>query len=77
LIGAIKRHQNRHPSQGKKAMKTQQHSEQQQRRIPCPDSQGGISGQGDKGRKHEAFESGNFGCDRRSVARAMRFDRKR
>ena len=58
-------------------MKTQQHSEQQQRRIPGPDSQGEISGQGDKGRKHEAFEAGNFGCDRRSVARAMRFDRKR
>ncbi len=52
-------------------MKTQQHTETQQRRIPMSDWQG------DKGRKHEAFESGFVGSDRRSLARALRFDRKR
>ena len=52
-------------------MKIQQRTEQQPRRAPMPESN--I----DKGRKHEAFESGSFGCDRRSLARAMRFDRKR
>jgi len=52
-------------------MKSQQQSEQQPRRMPQPESQL------DKGRKHEAFESGSFGCDRRSLARAIRFDRKR
>jgi hypothetical protein len=53
------------------AMKVQQRSEAQTRRIPVPELNG------DKGRKHEAFELGNFGCDRRSLARAMRLDRKR
>lgn len=56
-------------------MKTQQQSEPQQpRRSPGNDGQ---TAQIDKGRKHEAFESGSFGCDRRSLARALRFDRKR
>jgi len=53
-------------------MKTQQHPEPQPRRLPCPEWQGD-----NKGRKHEAFESGSFTCERRSLARAMRFDRKR
>lgn len=53
-------------------MKTQQHSEQQPRRLPIPEAQSV-----DKGRKHEAFESGSYGSDRRSLARAIRFDRKR
>ncbi len=53
-------------------MKSQhQSSEQQPRRMPIPESQM------DKGRKHEAFESIGFGSDRRSLARAIRFDRKR
>ncbi|MDC8785626.1 hypothetical protein [Roseateles koreensis] len=55
-------------------MKTQQHPEQQQRRIPSPEWQLGAI---DKGRKHEAFEAGFAGSDRRSLARAIRFDRKR
>ncbi len=41
--------------------------------MPCPD----WASLDNKGRKHEAFESGNFACDRRSLARALRFDRKR
>lgn len=54
-------------------MKTQQHSsEPQPRRMPCPEWQAD-----NKGRKHEAFEAGNYGSDRRSLARAIRFDRKR
>ena len=52
-------------------MKTQQHTEQQPRRIPMSDWNA------DKGRKHEAFESGSFGTERRSLARVMRLDRKR
>lgn len=57
-------------------MKTQQHSsEPQPRRMPCPELQAGQAE--NKGRKHEAFEAGNFGSDRRSLARAIRFDRKR
>lgn len=52
-------------------MKSQQRTEQQPRRVPMPEWQT------DKGRKHEAFESGSIGCDRRSLARALRFDRKR
>ncbi|MDM4767142.1 hypothetical protein [Pelomonas sp. SE-A7] len=53
-------------------MKSQQRSnEPQPRRIPMPEWQS------DKGRKHEAFESGHFGCDRRSQAMAQRYDRKR
>jgi hypothetical protein len=52
-------------------MKSQQHTETQPRRMPVPELQV------DKGRKHEAFESAPVGGDRRSVARAMRFDRKR
>lgn len=60
---------------GKKAMKTQQHPEQQPRRVPCPEW---PMAQLDKGRKHEAFEAGFGGGDRRSLARAgIRFDRKR
>ena len=52
-------------------MKSQQRNEPQPRRIPMPEWT--I----DKGRKHEAFESASVGNDRRSLARAARFDRKR
>ena len=55
-------------------MKSQHRTEPQPRRIPMPEM---ISEVTDKGRKHEAFESGSFACERRSLARAMRFDRKR
>ena len=30
-----------------------------------------------KGRKHESFEGFGYGCDRRSMARALRLDSKR
>jgi len=52
-------------------LKSQQHNEAQPRRMPVPEWNA------DKGRKHEAFETASLGCDRRSVARALRFDRKR
>lgn len=52
-------------------MKSQHHTETQPRRIPAPEWQL------DKGRKHESFEITPLGCDRRSQARAQRFDRKR
>lgn len=52
-------------------MKSQQHSESQTRRLPVPEWQL------DKGRKHEAFEITPLGGDRRSQARALRYDRKR
>ena len=58
-------------------MKSQHRTEPQPRRMPMPEL---LTDVADKGRKHEAFESGSsllFGCDRRSLARAMRFDRKR
>jgi hypothetical protein len=55
------------------AMKSQhqQRTETQHRHIPMPEAST------DKGRKHEAFEPGSLGSDRRSLARALRFDRKR
>lgn len=49
----------------------QQRTETQHRHIPMPETST------DKGRKHEAFEPGSLGNDRRSLARALRFDRKR
>jgi hypothetical protein len=52
-------------------MKSQQRTEPQHRHLPLPEMNT------DKGRKHEAFESGSLGSDRRSLARALRFDRKR
>lgn len=52
-------------------LKSQPHNEQQPRRLPMPEWQA------DKGRKHEAFEAGFYASDRRSLARAIRFDRKR
>lgn len=53
-------------------MKSQSRTESQPRRAPLP-----AEWNSDKGRKHEAFEVASLGCDRRSVARAQRFDRKR
>lgn len=53
-------------------MKTQQRSEPQPRTMPLPMPEW-LS---DKGRKHEAFESGSFATGR-SSDRAQRFDRKR
>lgn len=53
-------------------MKTQQRTEPQQRTMPLPMPEW----QADKGRKHEAFESGSFALGR-GAERAQRFDRKR
>ena len=47
-------------------MKSQLRTDTQTRRAPLPEWQN------DKGRKHEAFEVASLGCDRRSVARALR-----
>ena len=41
------------------------------RRLPAQERQT------DKGRKHEAFEYGRLGGDRRSIEFALRMDRKR
>ncbi|MBV8603368.1 MAG: hypothetical protein JO224_01660 [Pelomonas sp.] len=51
-------------------MKNQTHSASGTRRLPPPEWNG------DKGRKHEAFNAA-VGSDRRTMARAMRLDRKR
>lgn len=54
-------------------MKMMQHRVEtnQPRRLPSPEVMTDLA---DKGRKHEAFESGS---NVRSLARAIRFDRKR
>ncbi|MBV8124106.1 MAG: hypothetical protein JOY60_01490 [Burkholderiaceae bacterium] len=52
-------------------LKSQNRTESQAPRVPM------VEDQMDKGRKHEAFESWALGCDRRSQARAIRYDRKR
>lgn len=56
-------------------MKSQQHQQQRNEAQPRPMSMAELNT--DKGRKHEAFEPGSLGSDRRSLARALRFDRKR
>ncbi len=57
-------------------MKTQHRTETQQRRMP-PLGMNAQTEDGGKGRKHEAFEGFGLGCDRRSMARALRLDSKR
>lgn len=54
-----------------KMMNLQQRTDNQPRRMPLHEV---MTDMADKGRKHEAFESGGTG---RSLARAIRFDRKR
>ncbi len=56
-------------------MKIQPRTEQTHRRLPVPEL--GQEGSADKGRKHEAFDTGFYSGERRGLARAMRFDRKR
>jgi len=60
-------------------MKIQTRTEQTHRRLPVPEM--GPSWSADdsveKGRKHEAFDTGFYSGERRGLARAMRFDRKR
>jgi len=54
-------------------MKNQTHSAAAVRRLLPPEWNGATA---DKGRKHEAFNAA-IGSDRRTMARAMRLDRKR
>jgi hypothetical protein len=56
-------------------MKIQHRHETSQRRLPVPDM--GQDWSADKGRKHEAFDTGFYSGERRGLARALRFDRKR
>lgn len=60
-------------------IKLQNRIEPQPRR-PAMSDLGNLWGADDtveKGRKHEAFDTGFYSGDRRSLARVMRFDRKR
>lgn len=56
-------------------MKIQHRHEPSQRRLPVPDM--GQDWSAEKGRKHEAFDTGFYSGERRGLARALRFDRKR
>ena len=56
-------------------MKTQQHTSDAVRPNPALHALVQDWNTGDKGRKHEAFESGS--SERRSLARVLRMDRKR
>ncbi|MFG6467451.1 hypothetical protein [Roseateles sp. BYS87W] len=60
-------------------MKIQSRSESQTRRLPMPEM--GLAWSAgesvDKGRKHEAFDTGFYSGERRGLARALRLDRKR
>lgn len=56
-------------------MKIQPRQDNPTRRLPVPEL--GSEWSTDKGRKHEAFDTGSFAGDRRNLARVMRFDRKR
>ena len=58
-------------------MKTQHRTESQPRRLPAPDMAWSAEESVDKGRKHEAFDAGFYSGERRGLARAQRFDRKR
>lgn len=60
-------------------IKFQHRTEPQPRRLPVPEMGGAwsVDESVEKGRKHEAFDTGFFSGDRRSLARVMRFDRKR
>ena len=57
-------------------MKTQPRTETQPRRTP-PTGWTAQTDDAGKGRKHESFEGFGYGCDRRSMARALRLDSKR
>lgn len=60
-------------------MKIQTRHEPQPRRLRAPEmgAAWGAEESVDKGRKHEAFDTGFYSGERRGLARAMRFDRKR
>ena len=58
-------------------MKIQTRTEHQPRRLPLPEAAWSAEESVEKGRKHEAFDTGFYSGERRGLARAMRFDRKR
>jgi hypothetical protein len=60
-------------------MKILTRNEPQPRRQPVPEmvQAWGAEESVDKGRKHEAFDTGFYSGERRGLARAMRLDRKR
>ncbi len=60
-------------------MKIQTRQEHAHRRLPVPEMGPAWSAEEsvDKGRKHEAFDTGFFTGGPRNLARVMRFDRKR
>ncbi|PTT77985.1 hypothetical protein DBR42_24360 [Pelomonas sp. HMWF004] len=59
--------------------KIQSRTENSHRRHPLPDMglALGVEESVEKGRKHEAFDTGFYSGERRGLARALRFDRKR
>ncbi|XHS79281.1 hypothetical protein ACFJGW_04725 [Burkholderiaceae bacterium UC74_6] len=57
-------------------MKTQTRLEPQSRRH-LPTGWNAQTEDAGKGRKHESFEGFGQGCDRRTMARALRLDSKR
>ena len=60
-------------------MKIQTRQEQSHRRSPLPEMGPAWSAEAsvEKGRKHEAFDTGFYSGERRGLARALRLDRKR
>jgi hypothetical protein len=60
-------------------MKIQTRQEHSHRRPPVPELGPAWSAEEsvEKGRKHEAFDTGFYSGERRGLARAQRFDRKR
>ncbi|MFG6431534.1 hypothetical protein [Roseateles sp. LYH14W] len=60
-------------------MKIQTRQEHSHRRLPVPEMAHAWSAEEsvEKGRKHEAFDTGFYSGERRGLARAQRFDRKR
>lgn len=59
-------------------MKIQSRTESQpRRRLPETGMAWSAEESVDKGRKHEAFDTGFYSGERRGLARAMRLDRKR
>ena len=60
-------------------MKIQPRPENPHRRAPSPEMAlaWGAEESVDKGRKHEAFDTGFYSGERRGLARALRLDRKR
>ncbi|TXI20829.1 MAG: hypothetical protein E6Q67_08710 [Roseateles sp.] len=59
-------------------IKIQPRQDSQTRRLPLSEGLGWSADDTvEKGRKHEAFDTAFYSGDRRSLARALRFDRKR